>query len=91
VSGHVVIDGRRLPVTGIRMASGKINVTCAVGGPVPAFEGVASVTVFGEDDRGLFQGQCLLSWPQANPQDMLTVQLWVGWDRCYGDAEEAVW
>lgn len=88
MSGYVVVNGRCFPVTEMRLAGGKMCLTCAVQGPVPTFEGGA-VTVFGADGIGVCQGDSLVTWPDVRPEDTLVVHISMAWDSCYGDAEEA--
>ena len=88
MSGYIVVRGVQFPVTGIRLAQGKVILACTVPGPVAAYDAVTPVTVFGEDGLGVCQGDCLLQWLEVGPGDTLQVQVLLAMNRCYGDAEE---
>jgi hypothetical protein len=53
VRGHVMFDGRRFPVTSVRLADGAIRITWEASGPYAG--ATAPVTVFGEDGKGIAQ------------------------------------
>jgi hypothetical protein len=87
VSGYVVLLGRRLPVMEMRLAHGRICLSCSIRGPVPAYDGTIPVTVFGEDGIGVCQGDCAFSWPEAGPHDTFILNVEMCMNRCFGDAE----
>lgn len=87
MTGYVVADGRRFPITEIRLAGGTMALTCTVRGPVPSYSGTGPVTVFGEDGIGVCQGDCALSWCEVLPHETLTLHISMAMETCYGDAE----
>ena len=87
MSGYVIVDGHKIPVTEIRLDGGKIKFVCERRGPVPSYSGTGPVTVFGEDDIGVCQGYCAMAWADVRPHDLLTLRVWMGMEQCYGDAE----
>jgi len=52
--GYLVIGGERFPVSRVRLAHGGVQLTVVIHGPHLVICG--PITVFGEDDRGLWQG-----------------------------------
>jgi hypothetical protein len=87
VSGYVIVDGHKIPVTEIRLTGGKMKLTCEVAGPLPSYTGNGPVTVFGEDDVGVCQGYCFMTWAEVRARDLLTVRVWMAVESCYGDSE----
>jgi hypothetical protein len=71
--GFMVADGIRVPVTGMRLRKGFIELTCERWGPVRAVN-PSPVTVFGEDDLGIAQGGSVF-WPEARRGELLSVTL----------------
>lgn len=51
---YVVIDGHQFPILRIRLSDGVTQLVYEVRGPLPALSG--SITVFGDDGRGVWQG-----------------------------------
>lgn len=84
--GHVVVDGIRLPIDSMALHGGKLVLTCAVRGPLPARQGGA-VTVFGDDGGGVAQGYSNVSWAEVGPSQVLSCEITMGFESCHGDAE----
>jgi hypothetical protein len=55
VTGTVVIAGRAYAITRIRLAAGKITISCAAAGPQAAVDREPA-TVFGDDGTVICQG-----------------------------------
>jgi hypothetical protein len=86
--GYAMVEGHRFGVTGISLAGGKILLRVTRRGPAPAFDGPAAVTVFGEDDLGICQGNVHLDYGEVGEREALTVTINMKMDKCFGDAEE---
>jgi hypothetical protein len=52
---YFVIAGIKVPVIGVVLRNGEINLIGSVTGPVPDSDGSSVVTLFGDDDRGIAQ------------------------------------
>lgn len=50
----MVIGGRRFPIEKLMLKDGKLGLIFAIVGPQEPFSGI--ITVFGEDERGCWQG-----------------------------------
>lgn len=70
--GMIVVNGVRVPVTGLALRGGQLELTGRLPGPQPAAEG--PVTVFGADGRGVAQGGHI-AWKEVGPSDVLEVSV----------------
>jgi hypothetical protein len=66
--GYAMVDGVRLPIVGLHMCGGLISLSALV---PPGYPGCtdAVVTLFGHDDRGIFQAPNTVSIPPL-PADL---------------------
>jgi hypothetical protein len=87
VTGEALIEGIRIPITGIVLRKGQMVFRCAKRGPVAAVDGGA-VTIFGEDGTGICQGYSSVRWEKIHSWKTLIVEISMQMDTCFGDAEE---
>lgn len=85
--GHAVVNGLHIPVTGVSLRQGMVVFQCTLAGPVAPMDG-AAVTIFGEDGRGICQGNCDdVRWRRVLQGESLLLEIRMIMDRCYGDAD----
>ena len=87
--GHAVIDGLRMPITGMSLQNGMIVFWASMQGPMAASGGIRPVTIFGEDGLGICQGDVSLSWPDLSKREVLKLSITMTMKQCYGDGERS--
>ncbi len=89
--GYVIVDGLRLPVTGVSLRGGLIIFRTRVHGPVPPRDAAGTLTVFGEDDLGVCQADIEVTWGTVGPADVLAFDVVLRMENCHGLPRAGGW